>query len=98
MGKKEFANLTKSTDNISADGLSNLFASKGITDNKPVQHKESTVTTKPQTFNVSIADLEFLKDFVYYKKTQGDFEYNQRKALTEAIGLLREKYPEVKSR
>ena len=94
MAKKEFTNLSKSSDNLSG-GLNNLFADKGISH---VPHKESTATTKPQTFIVLIDDLEFIKEFVYYKKTLGDYDYNQRKALTEAIGLLREKYPDVKHR
>lgn len=41
-----------------------------------------------QTFVVSSAQLEQLRDFVHARRVQGDYEYSQKQALQEALALL----------
>jgi len=41
-----------------------------------------------QTFVVSSAQLEQLRDYVHARRTQGNYEYSQKQALQEALSLL----------
>jgi hypothetical protein len=41
-----------------------------------------------QTFVVSSAQLEQLRDYVHARRAQGDYEYSQKQALQEALSLL----------
>jgi hypothetical protein len=99
MSTKKFNNLSKNTEQLQS-GLSSLLGvSKSsekqseITQSleKKVKYIRHTVLFDPQ-------DLEFIKDFVYYKRINGEVEYTQKEALEEAIKLLREAHKDVNDR
>lgn len=95
MSKKKFDNLSKNTESLQS-GLSSLLGGtklveKETTEKKEVKYIRHTVLFDPQ-------DLEFIKDFVHYKRIKGEIEYTQKETLGEAIRLLRENNPNVKPR
>lgn len=51
-----------------------------------------------QTFVVSSAQLEQLRDYVHARRTQGDYEYSQKQALQEALSLLFASVPQAPPR
>ena len=60
-----------------------------------VKHKQVIATPNKevnkelrQSFIIMSQDLDKLKDYVYLKKTQGDFSFSQKEALHLALQLL----------
>ncbi|RZK88319.1 MAG: hypothetical protein EOO62_37835 [Hymenobacter sp.] len=51
-----------------------------------------------QTFVVSSAQLEQLRDYVHARRAQGDYEYSQKQALQEALSLLFASVPQAPPR
>ncbi|HLR01103.1 MAG TPA: hypothetical protein VK102_12100 [Sphingobacterium sp.] len=51
-----------------------------------------------QTFILSVKSLEKLKDFVHYRRLQGQTNYTQKQALQEALRLLFETVPQLPER
>jgi hypothetical protein len=51
-----------------------------------------------QTFVVSSAQLEQLRDYVHARRAQGDYEYSQKQALQEALSLLFASVPQAAPR
>lgn len=55
--------------------------------NKEKKAKKQEKLTR-QTFMISEADLDKLKDFVYTKRIQGVYNYSQKMAIRDALQLL----------
>jgi hypothetical protein len=51
-----------------------------------------------QTFVVSSAQLEQLRDYVHARRAKGDYEYSQKQALQEALSLLFASVPQAPPR
>ncbi len=51
-----------------------------------------------QTFVVSSAQLEQLRDYVHARRVKGDYEYSQKQALQEALSLLFASVPQAPPR
>jgi hypothetical protein len=51
-----------------------------------------------QTFVVSSAQLEQLRDYVHARRVTGDYEYSQKQALQEALSLLFASVPQAPPR
>jgi hypothetical protein len=51
-----------------------------------------------QTFVVSSAQLEQLRDYVHARRAQGNYEYSQKQALQEALSLLFASAPQAPPR
>ena len=50
--------------------------------------EESTSSIIRQTFMIDKGYLEKIKNYVYLKKTQGQFDYSQKEVLHDALNLL----------
>lgn len=51
-----------------------------------------------QTFVVSSAQLEQLRDYVHARRARGDYEYSQKQALQEALSMLFASVPQAPPR
>jgi hypothetical protein len=75
-------------------GLGAVFSSTVIKEEEQAEYgrkeeqDEENGNYVRQTFLIGEADLEILKDIVYYKKITGSINYSQKQALHEAIQAL----------
>jgi hypothetical protein len=84
-------NTKKSVNIGNSDNTSNTSSEPII----PVVVEERDLR---QTFVVSSAQLEQLRDYVHARRAQGDYEYSQKQALQEALSLLFASVPQAPPR
>lgn len=91
---KQFGNLKTGEENLKG-GLSNLFPKTNIStlkQDKVEPQKEVTYTRK--TFLIEEKDFDYIKSFVKFMRMKGQTNYTQKEALTAALSLLKENYPD----
>ena len=92
---------TKNTDNTRKTEKSVNTGNSNNTSNtnaKPVGPLPVEERDLRQTFVVSSAQLEQLRDYVHARRAQGDYEYSQKQALQEALSLLFASVPQAPPR
>ena len=92
MAKKNFDNLTKNSH--LGGGLSNLIPEIN-TDQDSKKQKASTKDI-PKTFLMLPEDYEYLQTYSRYMAFHNNSKYPLKRALIDAIKLLRETHPEIK--
>lgn len=98
--KKNFKNAIDKT-NLAQKGIAALIGGNNVnTDNTSnINNTSNTGNTDiRQTFVLSPQDLEKLKDYVHYRRLQGETEFSQKRALNEALGLLFKTVPDLPPR
>ena len=99
--KKNFKNAIDKT-NLAQKGIAALIGGNNVnTDNTSnINNTGNTSNTGNirQTFVLSPQDLEKLKDYVHYRRLQGETDFSQKRALNEALGLLFKTVPDLPTR
>ena len=95
---KEFKSAVQKT-NLAEKQLDRLFQ-KSNTDNNRNTSNTSNTEQKDirQTFVISAQALSKLKDYVHYRRLQGDTNYTQKQALQEALNQLFQTVPDLPQR
>jgi len=83
---------TNNTGNISNSSIIRVTTPEPI---EPLAPEERDLR---QTFVVSSAQLEQLRDYVHARRAQGNYEYSQKQALQEALNLLFASAPQAPPR
>jgi hypothetical protein len=83
---------TSNTGNTSKPNIT------GITTPEPIEPLVPEERDLRQTFVVSSAQLEQLRDYVHARRAQGNYEYSQKQALQEALNLLFASAPQAPPR
>jgi len=95
MAKKDFGNIGKNT-NLSGGGIGNLIPDM---DKKvavlEIQPKEIELTETPRTFFMIVDDYKFLMAYARYMAFHSKTKYPIKRAVADAVRLLREKHPDV---
>jgi hypothetical protein len=92
---------TSNTKNTNNTKKSLNTGNKSNIGNTDAEHIDSPVIEDRdlrQTFVVSSAQLEQLRDYVHARRAQGDYEYSQKQALQEALSLLFASVPQAPPR
>jgi len=97
---KEFKSAVQKT-NLAEKQLGGLFQ-KSNTDNKNntsnIGNTEQKDKDIRQTFVLSAQTLDKLKDYVHYRRLQGDTNFTQKQALNEALEALFKNVPNLPKR
>jgi hypothetical protein len=90
-GENKLGNTKKPVNNSNSSNTGNIIGEAAI----PQAVEERDLR---QTFVVSSAQLEQLRDYVHARRAQGDYEYSQKQALQEALSLLFASVPQAPPR
>jgi hypothetical protein len=96
-GEHEIGN----TENINNIKKTNKVVNISNTSNTKIEIASPLVVEdrdQRQTFVVSSAQLEQLRDYVHARRAKGDYEYSQKQALQEALSLLFASVPQAPPR
>ena len=98
---KEFKSAVQKT-NLAEKQLEPLFQKSNTDNNKNTSNTSNTSNTAQkdirQTFVLSAQALDKLKDYVHYRRLQGDTNFTQKQALNEALETLFKKVPNLPKR
>jgi hypothetical protein len=92
MGNAE--NINKTKKSVNTNNISNTSNTTAEIVNPLVVEERD----QRQTFVVSSAQLEQLRDYVHARRAKGDYEYSQKQALQEALSLLFASVPQAPPR
>ena len=90
MAKKNFDNLTKNSH--LSGGLSNLIPEMNEKNEAEVKIASNEV---PKTFTMIVEDYEYLQTYSRYMAFHSNSKYPLKRALSDAIKLLRDAHPEI---
>jgi hypothetical protein len=90
-GENKLGNTKKPVNSSNSGNTGNIISEAAI----PQAVEERDLR---QTFVVSSAQLEQLRDYVHARRAQGDYEYSQKQALQEALSLLFASVPQAPPR
>jgi hypothetical protein len=97
-GNTENLSNTKNTKKSVNTGNRSNSSNTSNTNVEPVSPAVVEERDLRQTFVVSSAQLEQLRDYVHSRRAQGNYEYSQKQALQEALGLLFASVPQAPPR